>query len=161
MGGAEAETAPGLGDYDAVGWVAGVEADLDGEIDADVADEVGQGSDVLGALVGDAGDEVAVDENAGGGEWRVGADGSWPFGVGDAAVGDAAGEGEVVAAGVLDLFRSEALAGEVIARGSRSNGGCAEKREVARRPQKERQMSWNVLQHGYWPKHSLLRRLRD
>ena len=65
MVGVQAEAAPGFGDDDAVAGVVGVVADLDGEIDADVADEFGEQGDVLGALVGDAGDAVGVDEDGG------------------------------------------------------------------------------------------------
>ena len=59
----EAQAVPGFGYYDAVAGVAGVEADLDGEVDAELADEVGEWGDVLGAFVGDAGDLVAVEED--------------------------------------------------------------------------------------------------
>ena len=62
----EAQAVPGFGDYDAVAGVARVEADLDGEVDAELADEVGEWGDVLGGLVGDAGDLVAVEEDGGG-----------------------------------------------------------------------------------------------
>ena len=62
----EAQAVPGFGDYEAISRVAGVEADQDGEVDADLADEVGERGDVLGALVGDAGDLVAVEEDGGG-----------------------------------------------------------------------------------------------
>jgi hypothetical protein len=78
----EAEAVPGFGDYDAVAGVARVEADLDGEVDADLADEVGERGDVLGALVGDSGDLVAVEEDGGGVGVGVGC-GVWlVFGVG-------------------------------------------------------------------------------
>ena len=70
--GVEAEAAPGFGDYDAVAGVAGVEADLDGEVDADLADVLGEVGDVLGALVGDAGDAIAVEEHSGSGGGRFG-----------------------------------------------------------------------------------------
>ena len=74
----EAEAVPGFGDYDAVSGVAWVEADLDGEVDTDLADEVGERGDVLGALVGDAGDLVAVEEDG----WGVGVGVGWGVGVG-------------------------------------------------------------------------------
>ena len=60
--GGEAEPAPGFGYDDAVGGVVEVVADLDGEVGADVPDVVGEGGDVLGALVGNACDAVVVHE---------------------------------------------------------------------------------------------------
>ena len=78
----EAQAVPGFGYYDAVAGVAGVEADLDGEVDADLADEVGEWGDVLGALVGDAGDLVAVEEDGGG----VGVDAGRGVGLGGGVV---------------------------------------------------------------------------
>ena len=112
-GAVEAQSGPGVGDDDAVAGVAGVKTDLDGEVDADVADEVREVVDVLGALVGDAGDDVTVDEDFGDGA------GGWGFGgvfgavgVGDAAVCDASGGGEGVAAELFDLVGGEAAAGE-------------------------------------------------
>jgi hypothetical protein len=38
----QAEAAPGFGDDDAVAGVVGIVADLDGKIDADVADQLGE-----------------------------------------------------------------------------------------------------------------------
>ena len=74
----EAKAVPGFGDYDAVAGVAGVEADLDGEVDADLTDEVGEWGDVLGGFISDACDLVAVEEDGwgvgvgfGGGVWLV------------------------------------------------------------------------------------------
>ena len=119
MGG-EAETAPGFRDDDAVGGVMEVVANLDGEVSADVADVVGEGGDVLSALVGNAGDAVVVDEQAGGvggvvrGGWRVG----------DGPVGDAAHSREKVAAIAFDLFGGRFFTGEEIA-GDGCCGGCA------------------------------------
>ncbi len=107
----EAEAAPGVGYDDAVAGVVEVVADLDGQVGADVADVFGEGGDVLGALVGDAGDAVVVDEEA----WGVGGVVRLEGCVGDGAVGDAAHGSEAVAALALDLFGGGFLAPEDIA----------------------------------------------
>ena len=78
----EAEAVPGFGDYDAVAGVAGVEADLDGEVDADLTDEIGEWGDVLGGFISDACDLVAVEEDGGGVGVGFGGGGRMIFGVG-------------------------------------------------------------------------------
>lgn len=149
VGGSEAQAAPTFGDDDAVGGVAGVEADLDGKVHADVTDVLFEGADVLGALVGDAGDDVAIDEDCGYVRRRGVAGGDEPLGLGDAAVGDAAGEGEEVAAGAFDLVGGGLSAGEDVAgdaggdRDSEAHG-----QDVPGGPEEERQMGWNVRKHG-------------
>lgn len=146
----EAEAGPGVGDDDAVAWVAGVETDLNGEIDADVADEVGKGVDVLSALIGDAGDDVAVDEDFGQVDGIGGVVGRMvgAEGVGDAAVGDAAGGGDGVAAELLDLVWGGSAAGEEIDGGADSSGNDAERCQVLRDPQGVRQRQWLKVEHG-------------
>ena len=109
----EADAAPGFGYDDAVGGVVKVVADLDGKVGSDITDVFGECGDVLGALVGDAGDAVVVDEQARSVGGVVGRGGC----VGDGAVGDAAHGGELVAALTLELFRGRFFAGEDI-------GGC-------------------------------------
>ena len=99
--GLHAEAAPGLADDDAVAGVAGVVLDLDGLVDAEAGGAIGDGGDVLAAVVGDAGDAVAVHEQLGGGAGAFFAvEGA---GVDDAAVGDAALRGEVFAAAAFEL----------------------------------------------------------
>ncbi len=126
----EAQAAPGFGYDDAVGGVVEVVADLDGQVSTDVADVVGEGGDVLSALVGDASDAVVVDEQAGGVGGVVG--GGWR--VGDGSIGDAAHGSEKVASVALDLFWSKFFTGEEIAGCGRyggctySNGGYASRR---------------------------------
>jgi len=62
---AEPEAGPGFRNQDAVAGVPRVVAELDGLIDAVAEDEVGEFGDVLGAVVGDAGEAVAVEEYVG------------------------------------------------------------------------------------------------
>ncbi len=95
------EAGPGFGDNDAVAGVAGVVAELDGLVDAEAKDLLGQVANVLGAVVRDAGKAVAVDEDVGGGGDAIFA--GEGAGVEDDAVGDAAGAGEVFTAAALDL----------------------------------------------------------
>lgn len=102
----DAEAGPGFRDDDRVTGIAWIETNLNGKIDAYVANVVGERADILGALVGDAGDAVAVDEGVGGGVFGfVG-----PAGLGDGAIDDAAGGGEVLATLALDLFLVRLLA---------------------------------------------------
>jgi hypothetical protein len=61
--GVQAKTAPGFGDDDAVAGVMGVVANLDGQIDANVADVFGEQGNILGALIGDPRNPVGVDED--------------------------------------------------------------------------------------------------
>ena len=89
------EAVPGLGDDDGVGGVGAVVADLYGVVEAQVLDEGGEGGDVLGALVGDAGDAVAVDDGVG-----LGFGGGY---VDEGSVDDAAEGGEAFAAALLAL----------------------------------------------------------
>jgi hypothetical protein len=62
---ADAEATPGFGDDDAVTGVLWVVADLDGEVDAEVADVLGEASYVLEAFIAYAGDFVLVAEDIG------------------------------------------------------------------------------------------------
>ena len=71
-------------------------------VDAEADDLVGQAGDILSAVVGDAGEAVAVDQDLGGGRDAVFA--GEGAGVEDDAVGDAAGAGELFAAAALDFF---------------------------------------------------------
>lgn len=128
----DAEAGPRFGDDDGVAGVAGIKADLDGKVNADVADVLGERANVLGAFVGDAGDAIAVDEGVGGGVFGF----AGPVGLGDAAIDDATGGGEVVAAFALELFlvgldAMQAVPGD-------AGHGCdpeAEDRECTRRSQ--------------------------
>jgi hypothetical protein len=141
----KAQAAPGFSDYDAVAGVAGVEADLDGKVDADLTYVLGEVGDVLGALVGDAGDAIAIEEHGGGGGGGVRRGWDEPLGFGDAAVGDAADVGEVVAAQVFALGFCNALAGKEIA-GKAGDGGEAEA-QYSQAPwgaEQQRQMDWKV-----------------
>ena len=96
----DTEARPGLSDDDRIAGVAGVKADLDRKIDADVANVFGERANVLGALIGNAGDAIAVDEGVGCGIFGFVS----PARLRDAAINDAAGCGKVVAALALDLF---------------------------------------------------------
>jgi len=127
----EAQTAPRFGDDDAIGGIVEVVANLDRQVGADVADVVGESGNVLGALVGDTGDAVVVDEQARGMGRVVGGKRC----VSDGAVGDAAHCGEQVATAALDLFRGGLFAGKKIPRCD-CCGGCAHcnGRYAARRP---------------------------
>jgi hypothetical protein len=144
----DAEAAPGFGDDDAVGGIVEVVTDLDGQIGADVADVIGEGGNVLGALVGDAGDAVVVDEKA----WGVGGVVRGKRRVGDGSVGDATHGGEQVAAAAFDLFRGGLFAGKQITGSDRCgrcghcNGGYS-----SRRPQGQRQMVCDGREHGSCP----------
>ena len=101
--GFHAEAAPRFGDDDAVSGVAGVVADLDGLVNAVAGGAFGQQRDVLGAVVGDAGDAVAVEQKV-----RCGA-GAFSAVEGarvdNAAVGDASVESEVLAAAATYIIR--------------------------------------------------------
>lgn len=112
----DAQAAPGFGYDDAVTGVLGVVADLDGEVDADVADVLRETGYVLQAFVAYAGHFVLIAKDIGWGVFDARAGG---FGV-DAAVwtveadvyqggvGDATAGGEELAALALDLFRAGA-----------------------------------------------------
>lgn len=145
----ESKSAPGFCDDDAVAGVAGVEADLDGQVDADVADIVWQEGDVLGALVGNAADAIAVHEDAGGGGRGVGGYVCDPLGFGDAAIGDATDPCDVVAAGTLYLGCAGLAAGEEV--GSDAGDSCCaegDDNDVPRVTEQNRRLGWNVREHG-------------
>ena len=151
LGGFEAEAAPGFGDDDAVAGVVGGVADLDGEVGADVVDEFGEGGDVLGALVGDAGDAVVVDDDVGGGGGFFGCGwggiglcvGLRDEGVHDGAVGDAAGAGEEFAALAFELFFGGFVAREEVDGGACRGGyGGAGRGDDSRGAEVGREMSW-------------------
>jgi hypothetical protein len=100
------EAGPAFADEDAVAGVAGVVADLDGFVEAEAADAVAEVGDVLGAVVGDAGEAVAVEEDFGfGGDGFFAVEGA---GVDDEAVDDAAAGGEALAAAAFDFFGGRA-----------------------------------------------------
>ncbi len=158
--GGHAEAAPVFGDDDAVAGVARVEADLDGEVDAHLMDEVGEGGYVLGALIGDAGDLVTVEQHGGsvagergvrlgagvGARVEVGRGG--PASVGDAAVGDTSGEGELVAAETFALFGGGSTADiDVGSGGTNGNDAGSDADQVPRRAQERRQMNWDIQNH--------------
>jgi len=82
--------------------VARVVADGNGLVEAISADLLGEHGDILRAVVDDAGEAIAVDEDFGGGVEAVFA--GEGAGVEDEAVGDAAVDGEVLAAAALKLF---------------------------------------------------------
>ena len=168
--GAEAQAAPRLGDDDAVGRIVRRVANLDGEVGADVVDVVGQGGDVLGALVGDAADAVVVDDDVGrwGGTFGLGgglggAGGGaarlHDHGVHDGAVGDASGTGEQVAAFALDLFGGGLAPRQDIAGDAdRSDYANANRGEDSGRAEGERHMNWNQREHRPLPKSIAYRR---
>ena len=140
----EAETAPGFGDDDAVGGIVEVVADLNREVGADVADVVGEGGDVLGALVGDAGDAVVVHQKAWGVGGIVGCGGC----VGDGAVGDTAYGGEEVSTRALDLFGGGAGAANDVPEEA-DQGYCADGDggDSSRGAENEGQMDWKMWKH--------------
>ena len=118
--GFHAEAAPIFGDDDAVSGVAGVVADLDGLVDAVAGSAFGEKGDVLRAVVGDAGDAVAVEQEVGRGTDAFGA--VVGAGVDDAAVGDAAVEGEVLTSAAFELDGRGATAADVKPGGTARSG---------------------------------------
>ena len=113
------EAAPGFGDQYAVAGIADVVPDLDGLVEAIPEDVVGKARDVLGAVVGDAGEAVAVEKDFGaGGDAVFAVEGA---GVDEMAIGDAAGEGELLAAAALELFCSGAAGAD-----EPVGGGCCD-----------------------------------
>jgi len=103
---AEPEAGPGLGNEDAVAGVARVVPDLDGLIEAEAADAVGEAGDVLRAVIGDPCEAVVVEEDVRGGGDAVFA--VERAGVDEIAVRDASGESDVFAATALEFFRGGA-----------------------------------------------------
>ena len=91
---------------------------MNGLVDAVAEDEVGECGDVLSAVIGDPGEAVAVEEDIGCGRDAVFA--VEAACVDEVAVGDAADEGELLAAAALELFRSRAAGADVI------DGACGE-----------------------------------
>jgi hypothetical protein len=167
--GFQAEAAPGFGDDDAVAWVVGGVADLDGQVGADVVDLVGEGGDVLGALVSDAGDAVVVDDDVGGGGgffglgWGGIGAGLRNEGVHDGAVGDAAGGGKEFAALAFELFGGGIVAGEEIG----GNASCGHQDSAdrsehdARVAERQRRMNWIQQKHGVCQEDSSRRAVRE
>lgn len=137
----DAQAAPGLSHDDAVLRVMKIVANLNGEIDADIADVFCEGADVLSALVADTGDAVVVDEHAGSAGWIIRFAGS----IGDGAVGDAAHGGEKVAALALHLFRRGNRTSKEIPSHA-SGGGCAnrDRGDEPRGAECEGQRVWKV-----------------
>jgi hypothetical protein len=116
---------------------------------------IGESGYVLGALVGDAGDAVVVDEKGWGVGGVVGREGR----VGDGSVGDAAYGGEKIAAAALDLFRSGAGAADDVP-GYTNQGGSADRDggDSSQGAKGERQMSWIERKHRCLPKSGESRR---
>ena len=125
---------------------------------------VGEGGDILGALVGDAGDAVVVDDDVGGRCGSAGFRGGFGgancrcasfggHGVHDGAVGDAAGASEEVASLALDLFGGGALAGEGVG-GQADQGGGTDTQggDGPRIAERVRQMRWNQRKHRLCPR---------
>jgi len=129
---ADAKTAPGLGDDDAVAGVLGVVANLDGQVDAEMADVLGEASDILKAFVADTGDFVLITQDIGRGVFdaeiaRFGlgaAVGTIEAGVDQGGVGDASLGGEELATLTFDLFRGRAAVVEDV-RGDADGGDQA------------------------------------
>ena len=118
--GFHAEAAPVFGDDHAVAGVARIVADLDRLVDAVAGGALGEERDILRAVVGNPGDAVAVKQ-------QVGRDAVALFavvgaGVDDAAVGDAAVEGEVLAAAAFQLDGGRAAAADVKPGGTACGG---------------------------------------
>jgi hypothetical protein len=131
----DAEAAPGFGYHDAVAGIVGIVANLDGKIDAEVADVLSEAGDILHALVTNTGDAVLIVEDAG---WRLDPlrEDLRVFICGTAAcalvegvvdeggVGDAATFGEELPAQTLDLF-GVGFAMEVNVEGDAGDSGDA------------------------------------
>jgi hypothetical protein len=134
---ADAKTAPGFGDDDAVAGVLGVVADLDGEIHAEMADVFGEAGYVLQALVAYAGNFVLIAKDI----WRgifyaeiAGFDfraavGPIEAGVDEGGIGDPSLSGEKLTALTFDLFRGRAAVVEDVRGdadgGDHAKGDCA------------------------------------
>jgi hypothetical protein len=132
----KADSTPGFSYDDAVGWIVKIVADLDWQIGTDIADMVGQGGNVLGALIGHAGDPVVVDEQARSVGGIVGREG----GICDGAVGDAAHRGKLIAALTLNLLRGRFFARKHIGRyRCRSSDASCNNCHPSRRTEGERQ----------------------
>lgn len=106
-----AKAGPGLAHDQAVAGVVGVVAHLDGLVQAEAADTVAKHGDILGAVVDDATEAIAEEEDFGlFGEAFVAAE---VAGVEQKAVGDAAARGEELAAAAFDLFGRGAMQADV------------------------------------------------
>ena len=82
------------------------------------------------------------------------------MGLGDAAVGDAAGAGEVLAAHLLAFGFGEAFASEEVAGDAGGGGdGKAQNGEVPGGAKQLWHVSCDVRKHGIWQKDSALERL--
>ncbi len=124
------EAGPCFRDDDAITGVAWVVAELDGLIDTKTEDAVGEMADILGAVVRDTGQAVAVDKNVGGGRDAVVA--GEGTGVEDDAIGDATGKCEVFAAAPLDLVgRGAAQVDDEDDEGDKDNNACGDTAEKA------------------------------
>jgi hypothetical protein len=134
---ADAEATPGFGDDDAVTGVLWVVADLDGEVDAEVADVLGEASYVLEAFIAYAGDFVLITQDIGWGVFDVegvglgvgAAVGTIEAGVDESCVGDASLGGEELATLAFDLFGAGAAVVEDVRGdadgGDHAKGDCA------------------------------------
>jgi len=134
---ADAEAAPGFGYDDAVAGVFGIVADLNGEVDAEVANVFGEAGYVLQALVAYAGNFVLITKDI----WRgvfyaeiagfgFGATvGTIEAGVDESCVGDASLGGEELATLAFDLFGAGAAVVEDVRGdadgGDHAKGDCA------------------------------------
>jgi hypothetical protein len=131
---ADAEPAPGLSDDDTVAGVFGVVADLDGKVDAEMADVLGEAGYILEALVAYAGDFVLITQDI---RWRVFEGEARGFGVGAAVetgvdqggVGDTAAGGEELSALTFELLCAGAAVVEDVGDdadgGDHAKGDCA------------------------------------
>ena len=131
---ADAQATPGFSDHDAVAGVLGVVADLDGEIDAEMADVLRKTGYILEAFVADSGDFVLIAEDVGGrifgAEIRLGAAvGTIKAGVDERGIGNATARGEELAALTLYLFCGGPTVVEDVRRdatgGDYAKGDCA------------------------------------
>ena len=141
----DAQTGPAFGDDDGVTWVSGIEANLHGKIDADVAHMFGERTDVLRALIGDTSDAIAVDECV----WRGVFGVVSPARLGDAAVHDAAGGGQVLTSFSFEFLLIRLLAIHAVP-GDAGGGSHAESndRKCSRRAQNGRKKRRKGKQHG-------------
>ena len=153
----KADAIPVLGHDNAVAGVTRIVADLDGKVNAQVADVVGEARNILGALVRDPGDAVAVDEHVRREQivWRnvegaadavilraaIDAD--------DAAIDDAASNGEGGAALEFNLLGRFTLAqpgiGEQATHGEHHRSRCAYLQSA---DTVEMQSGWKMREHG-------------
>jgi hypothetical protein len=145
----EAQAAPGLGDDDAVGRIVRIVTDLDGQVDAQAADVVGQSGDYLAAFVGDAGDTVVVDDDLRRARKLFVGCGD----IADTAVGDTANVGEEIAAIAFYLFHGKSWPLEKVpGKTSRSHGTDGNDSDIPRRSKRKKQLGWISRKHSLCPR---------